>query len=500
MNKRVTGLVLLVLASATATVAVALAGWGLPVTSISSEGRESTRVLWVLPGGPSWADGMRPGQTVVELTATVAPTEWRMVTSDGTSLFVTSQAEEEATLRGRIPLALMGLIAALLAWVMLRRLNLAVALALLSLPLSTFAFAASGFAVADAVVALLALLAPAVWLVAIVHTRRGQIAVLATAAAVAAVWIAARGWIWPVYDVAEMGRQGAVFAGLVAVVASDWEHWRERVLALDSVRLADVVAVVAVASAAALVALVIQAPLLVVIGVVAVALLAYSRFRRGLAAAFDQILLGDVRSRASLEAIEEERSRIARDLHDEPLQEIAAAIHALDRHDGTEKETALLRQAASHLRRVTTELRPPVLDDIGLGATLEFVAQSAGETAPTLVFDVSVMPSDQVGERPPADVELAVFRIVQEAIDNAVRHAEARRISLEAEVTPRLVTATVTDDGRGMDDGAARKAAMAGHVGLVSMAQRAAAIGADFEIASVRPSGTTIRVRWDARS
>ncbi len=209
-------------------------------------------------------------------------------------------------------------------------------------------------------------------------------------------------------------------------------------------------------------------------------------------------MLGDIRHRASLQAVEEERGRIARDLHDEPLQEIAAVIRRLDSRPDVAVETDILRNVSGRLRQITTELRPPVLDDLGLRAAISYVADQAASVATDAEVVALVEPSDPIVDRPPADVELAVFRIVQEAADNAVRHARAQTIEIRALVTATEVDAVVQDDGVGIDEGSQREALLAGHVGMASMAQRAALIGADFAVQQARPSGTIVRVHWQA--
>ncbi len=87
---------------------------------------------------------------------------------------------------------------------------------------------------------------------------------------------------------------------------------------------------------------------------------------------------------------------------------------------------------------------------------------------------------------------------MQESVDNAVRHARATAIAIEATIDPRRVRASVTDDGRGISDGSARRAIREGHFGLVSMSQRAALIGADLRVEPARPHGTRVTVEWDS--
>jgi signal transduction histidine kinase len=98
--------------------------------------------------------------------------------------------------------------------------------------------------------------------------------------------------------------------------------------------------------------------------------------------------------------------------------------------------------------------------------------------------------------RPPAEVELAMFRIASEAVGNAVRHSGGSEVRVRATVTPDRVELAISDDGAGIATGAARDAARRKRLGLASMRRRAEAIDAELSIDSTR--GTTIRVVWQA--
>jgi signal transduction histidine kinase len=139
------------------------------------------------------------------------------------------------------------------------------------------------------------------------------------------------------------------------------------------------------------------------------------------------------------------------------------------------------------------------LDDLGLVAALKFVAQKAREVAPDILIETElVRPAGNADGRPPPEVELAVLRIAQEALGNAVRHSEASTIRIAGSVSPALIDIAIADDGRGISRTAVREAQERGSMGLNSMERRAAAIGAELERRSVRPSGTRIELRWRA--
>jgi signal transduction histidine kinase len=148
---------------------------------------------------------------------------------------------------------------------------------------------------------------------------------------------------------------------------------------------------------------------------------------------------------------------------------------------------------------VTTELRPPVLDDLGLPAALQHVVDQASARSPGVEVEGDITPVDLFSERAPAHVELAVFRIVQEAVENALSHSGATLVRVTARVTPAEVEASVEDDGHGMPAGAGRAALQAGHLGLATMAQRAELIGGVFNLHAVAPHGTVVRVHWPAK-
>jgi signal transduction histidine kinase len=424
--------------------------------------------------------------------------EWRLETRDGETTYATSYEAALADLRAAVWPSLGALLLATLAWIILRRFSMAVGLAVISLAISAQVIPLTGSDVLSSAVVVGALVGVAVWLAGWGATPRVQAIMFVAPIAAATVWLSGRYLAWPIFDLADALADGTMAAGLVAMVVgfADWSRWRGRLLTLESGRVADLVAIAAALAMSVFVAMIVEAPLLLLIAVAFGLVLLYPRLRRRMADTIDQLILGDVRGTASLRAVEDERGRIARDLHDEPLQEIAAAIRQLDQRPGTEAEAELLRRAAGHIRRVTTELRPPVLDDLGLSAAIAFVVDQAAATAPHINFSAAVYPEDPLAERAPADIELAVFRVVQEAVDNARRHSGAGSIEVAAHVTPTEVIATVEDDGIGLPDGAAREAMLAGHVGLVSMSQRATLIGAAFEIGRATPHGTVLRLHW----
>jgi signal transduction histidine kinase len=197
--------------------------------------------------------------------------------------------------------------------------------------------------------------------------------------------------------------------------------------------------------------------------------------------------------------------RIARELHDVTLQDLAALRLELARLAGAAADTALhpgllaaqqrVRETIVNLRGLLADARPPALDRLGLAAALEVVADGWRRDAGVLVslaFDVDE-PVAALGTRVGAHAELAAFRIVQEAGRNAVRHGAPGRIDVELAETPIGLVLDVRDDGRGFDP----EAPTAGH-GLAVMRERAAYAGGRLVVVSRPGAGTAIRVRVPA--
>jgi signal transduction histidine kinase len=194
--------------------------------------------------------------------------------------------------------------------------------------------------------------------------------------------------------------------------------------------------------------------------------------------------------RALLDGQETERRRLARELHDETGQALASillGLKALERDVG-EQPLAVIRElvdsALGDVRRLTVELRPPALDDFGLAAALERLASVIGERS-EFTIDVNVnVPS---GSLPP-EHETAVYRIVQEALTNIVKHASATTVSIVVTGRDGSLRAVVEDDGNGFAQGHVREHAL----GLVGMRERAHLLGGRLDVESSPGAGTTV--------
>ena len=194
--------------------------------------------------------------------------------------------------------------------------------------------------------------------------------------------------------------------------------------------------------------------------------------------------------RSLLEGQELERKRFARELHDETGQALASillGLKALERELGAEP-LALIRDlvgsALGDIRRLTVELRPPALDDFGLAAALERLVAVVAERSG---LEVHVNVGVPVGTLPP-EHETAIYRIVQEALTNVVKHASAKSISIVVMTSDGMVRTVIEDDGAGFALGAVREEAL----GLVGMRERAQLLGGRFEVVASPGAGTTL--------
>lgn len=196
---------------------------------------------------------------------------------------------------------------------------------------------------------------------------------------------------------------------------------------------------------------------------------------------------------------EEERKRIGFDLHDGVCQELIGVgiliASTRERLQPEAREAAgaigravgYLNDVVEHLRVLARELRPMILHDLGLEASLGSLA--AGLSTPERPIAVELAsPIPRLAE----DVELAVYRIAQEALTNAVRHADARSIVVSVIARDDHLRLAVRDDGRGFDPLARSPQAL----GLAGMQERATALGGRFSIASAPGAGTTIALEW----
>jgi signal transduction histidine kinase len=200
------------------------------------------------------------------------------------------------------------------------------------------------------------------------------------------------------------------------------------------------------------------------------------------------------------DAREEERRRLARELHDGPAQSLAAALFGVDLAIGAMERTPaaareeilhareLLRDALDDLRGLMSGLRPRLLEERGLVVALRSLAGVTPLRGPAV--EIATRGIDP-GERLPAEVELALYRIAQEAMSNARRHGAATRVVVTLELGRGQVTLAIADDGHGFPPQEIRPRGDRGE-GLPGMRERAALLGSELAIESAPGRGTRI--------
>jgi signal transduction histidine kinase len=459
-------------------------------------------VLSVSPTGFAWRYGVRPGQRVVAVSAADDPSGWSITTTDHGQTFFADSSTPSAGVRDSLAVAVASVLIAGIAVLLLRtnrRLVLplaALALAAASTPLVLRGdlWLALGAPAAGAVV-------PAGWL-ALVTTRRSKALGLAGLTGLAVLLVATAAARLGGADAAEALESARGGVWLVAILALGADRTvlprlRGESISMTRPTVFDVLAVAMAAGISLALIYWLRLPPLLVGGVLLTGMFVIAPLRQRLRARGQGFLLADVRQEAALEAAEAERARLARDLHDVPLQELTSAIRRVEVLPGSEMATDELRSVAAHLREMAVELRPPVLDDFGLPAALEYLAsQTTSEALPVRV-EIEGETGFLGSQRPPEEVELAIYRIAGEAVANAVRHAGARSIRITANVRPGHVDLAVIDDGRGIDAATGRNATARGHLGLASIRRRAQAIDAELSIDGTK-EGTTVRASWYA--
>jgi signal transduction histidine kinase len=222
------------------------------------------------------------------------------------------------------------------------------------------------------------------------------------------------------------------------------------------------------------------------------------------------------RLRYGMEAREHERARWAREIHDESIQGIGALRLRLanardldDRQALSEAVDTVLEGLGTEidgLRHLITELRPAALDDLGLAAALQALARRAqaidGLDVETEIdlsepADAGGNGGDTGSRRLDAELESTIYRIVQEALTNVSRHAEATKAVVSVREHGGMISASVTDDGKGLPDASRlgpRGDGLEGGFGMSGMRERAELIGGELEFMPAPGRGTTVRV------
>jgi len=210
-------------------------------------------------------------------------------------------------------------------------------------------------------------------------------------------------------------------------------------------------------------------------------------------------------ARAILDAQESERARIARDLHDHLGQQMTALRLRLETllarcdDDRTRSEIEELRRAALKIDReigfLAWEMRPTELDVLGLeGALMSFIQEWSGQYDIEVEFHSNIEPSASKNKALPEGVDLNLYRILQESLNNIMKHARAHKVDVLVQRRAGEISLVVEDDGVGFEAGSG-SSEVSGGLGLSGMRERAALLGGSLEIESRKGNGTTVLVR-----
>jgi signal transduction histidine kinase len=214
------------------------------------------------------------------------------------------------------------------------------------------------------------------------------------------------------------------------------------------------------------------------------------------------------RLRYGMEARERERTRWAREIHDETVQGLGALRLKLANARDLDEREALssavdavlegLGEEIDGLRHLITELRPAALDDLGLAAALEALARRMQAIDGLDVqTEIDLGPDHDDTQRLDAELESTIYRVVQEALTNVSRHAEAGRAVVSVTEREGVVRASVTDDGKGLPEAdrlGPREDGLEGGFGMSGMRERAELVGGELELAPAPTKGTVMRL------
>lgn len=201
-----------------------------------------------------------------------------------------------------------------------------------------------------------------------------------------------------------------------------------------------------------------------------------------------------------IEAQEEERKRLSREIHDGPAQMMANVMLRSDlidrifRERGTDEALkeirelkSMVRNALYEVRRIIYDLRPMALDDLGLVPTLRKYLRTIEEYKQTTKIEFFTIREEK---RLPSKLEVALFRLVQESVQNAIKHAEASVISVKIEINKSNTIAIIRDNGKGFDTHQKKE----GSFGLIGMKERVELLNGELTIDSRINSGTVVMI------
>ena len=203
-----------------------------------------------------------------------------------------------------------------------------------------------------------------------------------------------------------------------------------------------------------------------------------------------------------MEAQEEERKRLAREIHDGPAQMMANVMLRSDLIEKTFNEHGkdaaiqevkdlkkMVRSALYEVRRIIYDLRPMALDDLGIVPTLKKYLQTTEEYHSNFQITFKNLKEER---RLESKYEVAIFRLVQEAVQNAIKHSKGNQIQVKLLINPDTLTATIKDNGRGFDPGNVREESF----GLMGMRERLELLNGKMEIQSKKGNGTVVSINF----
>ncbi|MFS0604140.1 sensor histidine kinase [Peribacillus frigoritolerans] len=202
-----------------------------------------------------------------------------------------------------------------------------------------------------------------------------------------------------------------------------------------------------------------------------------------------------------IEAQEQERKKLSREIHDGPAQMLANVMMRSDLIERVQRERGpdealveirslkvMVRNALYEVRRIIYDLRPMALDDLGLVPTLRKYLQTTEDYNNGV--DLNFVNLGQV-KRLPSDMEVALFRLVQEAVQNSLKHADPKQIQVKLSISKEMVTVVVKDDGKGFDSSIQKE----GSFGLVGMRERVELLEGEMTIDSQPGAGTLVFIQ-----
>lgn len=236
---------------------------------------------------------------------------------------------------------------------------------------------------------------------------------------------------------------------------------------------------------------------------------------RSLTSAFNQMVIQLAEQQAALREYarksllsqEQERQRLSHELHDGTVQDLVGLAQRLElcrsEMDGNpararqrlDELRALSQETLAEVRRISNALRPSILQDLGLAAALRALCHELEQTMAGVSCDLRLYPDTPDNKRWPSDLELAVFRVAQEALSNIRRHARrVTTVCVSFRVSGDSAQLEVRDDGHGMGKPDFSQLVRDGHLGIAGMQERARLFGGKVEISSEQEKGTSVRM------